>query len=100
MKGARGGSLKIYISVLNLNLCSNHNIDYRKRSHSLYAWDFYQANQLEVKLNKNVTQACFGLKFWPQLEINETSNFSQTTSFGDEIGGICSQFKKCFTFII
>ena len=25
---------------------------------------------------------CFGLKFWPQLEINETSNFSETNSFG------------------
>ena len=29
---------------------------------------------------------CFGLKFWPQLEINETSNFSQTNAFGDKIG--------------
>ena len=55
MTGARGGSLKIYISVLNL--CSNHNIDYHKRSQSWYAWDFYQANQLEIKLNKNVTYA-------------------------------------------
>ena len=92
-------SLKIYISVLNL--CSNRSVDYRKKSHSSYAWDFYQTNQLEIKLNKNVAQAfCFGLKFWPQLEINETSNFSQTNSFGDKIGGICSQFKKYFTFII
>ena len=47
MKGARGGSLKIYISVLNL--CSNRNIDYHKRSHNWYAWDFYQANQVELK---------------------------------------------------
>ena len=38
-------------------------------------------NQLETKLNKNATQAfCFGLKFWPQLKINETPNFSQTSS--------------------
>ena len=99
MKGARGASLKIYISVLNL--CSNRNIDYHKRSHSWYARDFYQANQLKIKLNKNATQAfCSGLKFWLQLEINETSNFSQTNSFGDKIGGIRSQFKKYFTFII
>ena len=102
MKGARGGSLKIYISVLNL--CSSRNIDYHKRSHSWYAWDFYQCNQLEIKLNKNPTQAfCFGLKFWPQLEINKTfsqTNFSQTNSFGDKIGGICLQFKKYFTFIM
>ena len=68
MTGARGGSLKIYISVLNL--CLNRNIDYHKRSHSWYAWDFYQANQLGIKLNKNVTHAfCFGLKSWPQLRI-------------------------------
>ena len=99
MNGARGGSPKIYISVLNL--CSNCNTEFNKRSHSCYAWDFYQANQLEIKLNKNVTHAfCFGLKFWPQLEINETSKFSQTNSFEDKIGGICSQFKKYFTFII
>ena len=69
MKEARGSSLKKYISVLNL--CSNRNIDYHKRSHSWYAWDFYQANQLEIKLNKNMTHAfCVGLKFWSQLEIN------------------------------
>ena len=99
MKGARGGSLKIYISVLKL--CSNRNIDYHKRSHSWYAWDFYQANQLEIKLNKNMANAlCFGLKSWAQLEINQTSNFSQTNSFGDKIEGICSHFKKYFTFII
>ena len=60
MKGARGGSLKIYISVLNL--CSNRNIDYHKRSHSCYAWDFYQANKLEVKLNKIVTRFLFWAK--------------------------------------
>ena len=52
MKAARGGSLKI-ISVLNR--CSNRNMDYHKRSHSWYAWDFYQGNQLEIKLNKNMT---------------------------------------------
>ena len=87
MKEARGGSLKKYISVLNL--CSNRKIDYHKRSHSWYDWDFYQANQLEIKLNKNATLAfCFGLKFWPHLEINETSNFSQTNSFGDKVGDI------------
>ena len=81
MKGARGGSLKIHIILLNL--CSNRNIDYDKRSHSWYGWGFYQANQLEIKLNKNGTQDfCFGLKFWPQLETNETSNFSQANSFG------------------
>ena len=51
-------------------------MDYHKRSHSWNAWDLYQANQLEIKLNKNSTQAFyFGLKLWPQLEINETSNF-------------------------
>ena len=33
---------------------------------------------------------CFGLKFWPQLKINETPNFSQTSSLQDKIGGICS----------
>ena len=41
-----------------------------------------------------------GQNFWPQLEINETSNFSQTNSVDDKIEGICSQFKKYFTFII
>ena len=65
MKGARGGSLKIHVSVLNL--CSNRHIEYHKRSHSWYAWDFYQASQLEIKLNKNVTHTfCFGLKSWPR----------------------------------
>ena len=69
-----------------MNLCPNCNIDYHKKSHSWYAWDFYQANQLEIKLNNNVTQAsCFGLKFWPQLEINKTQNFSQTSSLWDKI---------------
>ena len=54
-------------------MCLNRDTDYHKRSYSWYALDFYQANQLEIKLNKNATQAfCFGLKFWPQLEINET----------------------------
>ena len=73
MKAARGGSLEIYNTV---DLCSNRNIDYYERSHSWYAWDFYQANQLEIKLNKNLTQAfCFGLKLWPLLEISETSLF-------------------------
>ena len=62
MKGARGGSLKIYISVLNL--CSNRNIDYHKISHSWYAWDFYQANQIEIKLNKNATP---GFLFWAKI---------------------------------
>ena len=61
MKGARGGPLKIYISVLNL--CSHCNKDYHKRSHRWYARDFYQANQLEIKLNKNVT--CF--LFWAKI---------------------------------
>ena len=52
-------------------------MDYHKRSHSWYAQDFYQGNQLEIKLNKNMTQAFhFGLEFWPQLEINETLNYS------------------------
>ena len=61
MKGTRGGSIKISVSVLHL--CSNRNIDYHKKSQSWYAWDFYQANQLNK--NKNVTHAfCFGLKFW------------------------------------
>ena len=60
MKGARGGSLKIYISVLNL--CSNRNIDYHKRSHIVgMHGHFYQANQLKIKLNKNATQAFL---FW------------------------------------
>ena len=76
MKAARGGSLEIYNTV---DLCSNRNIDYYERSHSWYAWDFYQANQLEIKLNKNSTQAfCFGLKLCLQLAMNETSNFSLT----------------------
>ena len=98
MIAARGGSLKI-INVLNW--CSNPNMDYHKRSHSWYAWDFYQGNQLEIKLNKDTTQAfCFGLKFRPQLEINETSIFSQANLFWNKIRGICSQFKKYFTFII
>ena len=70
-----------YIRVLNR--CSNRNMDYHKKSHSWYAWDFYQANQHGIKLNKTTTKAfCFGLKFWPQQEINETSNFSQTNYFG------------------
>ena len=78
-----------YVSVLNQ--CSNCKMDYHKKSHRWYTWDFYQANQLEIKSNKNMTQAfCFGLKFWPQLEINKTSNFSQTNSFWGKIGGIYS----------
>ena len=82
-------------------MCSNRNIDYHKRLHSWNAWDFSQANQLEIELNKNSTQAfCFGLKPCSPLEINETSNFSQTNSFWDKIRGICSQFKKHVTFII
>ena len=45
-------------------MCLNRDTDYYKRSYSWYALDFYQANQLEIKLNKNATQAfCFGLKF-------------------------------------
>ena len=79
MKAARGGSLKI---IIFLNRCSNRNIDYHKRSHSWYAWDIYQGSQLEIKLNRNTAQTiCFGLKFWPQLEINETSIFFQTNLF-------------------
>ena len=59
-----------YVSVQNL--CSNRTIDYHKRSNSWYAWNFYQANQLEIKLNKNSTQAFgFGLKFWPCLTRNQ-----------------------------
>ena len=42
-------------------------------------WDFYQGNQLEIKSNKTGTQP-FRLKFWPQLEIKETPNFSQRSS--------------------
>ena len=84
----RGGSLKIMDA---LNRCSNRNMDHHKRLYTSYAWDFYQANQLEIKLSKNTTQAfCFGLKFWPQLEINETSNFPQTNLFWDKIGDIYS----------
>ena len=50
-----------YISVLDL--CSNCTIDYHKGLNSWYEWDFYQANQVEIKLNKNMIQAfCFGLK--------------------------------------
>ena len=52
VKAARGGSLEIYNT---LDLCSNHKIDYHERSHSWYAQDFYQANQLEIKLKKNST---------------------------------------------
>ena len=59
-----------YVSVQNL--CSNRTIDYHKRSNSWYAWDFYQANQLEIKLSKNSIQAfCFELKFWPCLTGNQ-----------------------------
>ena len=59
------------------------------------------SNQLKIKLNKKCTQAFyFGLKFWSQLEIIETLNFSQTNSFWDETGAISSQFKKYFTFIV
>ena len=32
------------------------------RSYSWHAWDLYQANQLEIKLNKNLTQALFWAK--------------------------------------
>ena len=71
-----------------LNWYSNCNINYHRESHSWYTWDFYQANHIEIKLHKNTTQAFFRLKFWPQLEINETSNFSQTNSFWEIIGGI------------
>ena len=68
---------------------------YHKRSHIWYTCYFYQTNHLEIKLNKNLTQAfCFWLKLWPQLEIKESSNFSQTNSFWDKTGGICSQLKK------
>ena len=66
-------------------------MDYHKKSHRWYTWDFYQANQLEIKSNKNMTQAfCFGLKFWSLLETNETSNFFQTNVLWDKIRGICS----------
>ena len=89
-----------YVSVLNL--CRNRSKGYHKRSYTWYAWDFYQAaNKSEIKLNRNSTHAiCFGLKLLPPQEINETSNFSQTKSFGNKIEGICSRFKKHFTFII
>ena len=78
-----------------MNLYSEHNIDYRKRSQSWYPWDFYQTNHLEIKLtSKNSTQSfCFGLKFLTLLKINGTSNFSQTNSFWDKLGRICSRFK-------
>ena len=50
--------------IIFLNLCSNCTIDSHKESNSLYVWDFYEANKLEIKLNTNLTQAfCFGLKF-------------------------------------
>ena len=63
MKAARGAFNILKYRVLNL--CSNRHIDYHKRSHSWYAV---------------LSLFCFGLKFWPQLEINETPNFSQTNS--------------------
>ena len=50
--------------IIFLNLCSNCTIDSHKGSNSLYVWDFYEANKLEIKLNTNLTEAfCFGLKF-------------------------------------
>ena len=58
--------------IIFLILCSNCTIDYLKRSNSRHAWDFNEANQLEIKLNKNLTQAfCFGLKFWTCLTENQ-----------------------------
>ena len=88
MKAARGGSFEIYKCSESVFNC---NIDYHKRSHSWYVQNFYQANQLEIKSNKNLTQAFyFELKVWPQLEIKETQIFSQTNSLWDNIGGICS----------
>ena len=79
MKAARRGSLEIYNT---LDLCLNRNINYHERSHSWYAWDFYQANQLEIKLNNSTQAFCFRLKLWPLLEIGETSNFFKQTHFG------------------
>ena len=88
MKAARGGFFEIYKCSES---GSNCNIDYHKRSHSWYVQDFYQANQLEIKSNKNLTQAFyFEVKVWPQLEINETRIFSQTNSLWNNTGGICS----------
>ena len=77
-----------YISVLNLvQIVTQITI----KDHSWHVQDFYQANQLEIKSNKNLTQAFyFELKVWPQLEINETRIFSQTNSLWNNIGGICS----------
>ena len=84
-----------YISVLNLY--SNLNIDYHKRSHSWYALDFYQASQLEIRLNKNTTQAfCFGLKFWPQLEINETPTFRKQAHYGIKLEGSGHNLRNTF----
>ena len=83
--------MKATISLEICNTLDSHNIHYHERSHSWYAWDFYQANQLEIKLHKKSTQAfCFGQKLWPLLEISEISISFQTNSFWDKIGGICS----------
>ena len=72
---ARGGSLKIY-NCLESVFKSYYRLPYvtkdYQRSNSWYVWDFYQANQLKIRLNKNLTQAfCFGLKFWPCLTGNQ-----------------------------
>ena len=65
VKAARS-SLKIY---RNFESFTKHNIYGYKRSHIWYAWEFYQTNQVEIKLmNKNQTQAfSFELKFWRHL---------------------------------
>ena len=75
-----------------LNLCLKRDIDYHKRSHKWYTWDFYHTNQLEIKItDKNSTKAFgSGLKFGTQLEINKTSHFSKVNLFWNKIGGICS----------
>ena len=48
-----------YISVLNL--CSNRNIDYHKRSHGMHVISIKPIN---LKLDKNVTQAFL---FWAKV---------------------------------
>ena len=75
MEVARGGSLKIY-KCLQSVFKSYYRLPYvtkdYQRSNSWYVWDFYQANQLKIKLNKNLTQAfCLWQKFWPCLTGNQ-----------------------------
>ena len=73
----RGGSRKIYkcsesVQIITQITIKDHIVGMHRISIEL----------INLKLNKiKMAQAfCFGLKFWSQLKINETPNFSQTSS--------------------